>query len=158
MKVESGYEAPGIGLRGYDINVMQKGDSVDLNFQYAHHSHNESETKRSVTPDEALEAFDQFDWEGEVEKANKLQKCSPTLSVLVNGTDEMVWVSACGDQCNLEFVSECYFPGEVSKWFGLSRSQGIVNLNTQTFNKSQARKAVELLSLQNYQGLRELYA
>ncbi|MEJ2419501.1 MAG: hypothetical protein P8Y45_21765 [Exilibacterium sp.] len=131
---------------------------MELNFQYAHHSHDESETRSCVTAEAALVAFDQFDWEGEVEKANELKKCSPTLSVLVNSTDEMVWVSGCGDKNNLEFVSECYFPGEVSKWFGLSKSQGIVNLSAQSFTKSQARKAVELMSLQNYQGLQDLYA
>jgi hypothetical protein len=58
---------------------------MDLNFQYAHHAHDESETKSNVSPNEAVIAFDQFDWEGEVEKSNELQKCSPTLSVLING-------------------------------------------------------------------------
>ncbi len=137
---------------------MQKGDSVELNFQYAHHSHEEFESKEAINLEAALEAFDQFDWESEVEKAKKLQKCSPTLSVLVNGTNEMVWVSGCGHQNGIEFVSECYFPGEVSKWFGISKSQGIVNLSAQGFTKSQARKSIELLTLKNYQGLRELYA
>jgi hypothetical protein len=52
---------------------------VDLNYQYAHNSHDESETKRSVSSEEALSAFDGFDWTGEAEKASSLQKCAPTL-------------------------------------------------------------------------------
>jgi hypothetical protein len=131
---------------------------MDLNFQYAHHAHDESETKSNVSPDEAVIAFDQFDWEGEIEKSNELQKCSPTLSVLINGTEEMVWVSGFGKRGNIEFVSECYFPGEVRKWFGLSKEQGTVNLSAQSFSQAKARQAIELLALKNYEGLRELYA
>jgi hypothetical protein len=78
---------------------------MDLNFQYAHHAHDESETKSNVSPNEAVIAFDQFDWEGEVEKSNELQKCSPTLSVLINGTEEMVWpvksVWHCKSKCSI---------------------------------------------------------
>ena len=131
---------------------------MDINFQFSHHSHDESETKSDVTSEEAITAFDEFDWPSEVKKANTVQKCSPTLSVLVNGQEEMVWVSGCGDENNIEFVSECYFPGEVSKWFGFSKVQGTVNLSAQTFNGSQARKAIEFLLNKNYEGLRELYA
>ncbi len=131
---------------------------MDLNFQYAHHSHDESETKSNVGLSEAIEAFDKFDWDGEVSKANELQKCSPTLSVIINGQTEMVWVSACGEENSIEFVSECYFPGEVSKWFGLSKSQGVVNLHAGSFSRVQAKKAVELMVAKNYEGLRTLYA
>jgi len=138
--------------------VMHKGETMELNFQYAHHSHDEFETQSNVSSGEALIAFDKFDWEGEVEKANELQKCSPTLSVLINGTEEMVWVSVCGGKSNIQFVSECYFPGEVSKWFGLSKVQGTVNLSNQSLSKVQARMAIDLLVVKNYAGLRELYA
>lgn len=131
---------------------------MELNFQYAHHSHNESETKRGISSSGALTAFDEFDWRGEVEKSNELQKCSPTLSVIVNGNHEMVWVSGYGNPENPEYVSECYFPGEVKKWFGLSKGQGTVNLSTQTFTKAQARKAIELFVTRKYSGLRDLYA
>ena len=131
---------------------------MDLDFKYAHHSHDESETKSNVDARTVIDAFDQFDWEGEIKKANEIQKCSPTLSVLVNGQSEMVWMSGCGEGASIEFVSECYYPGEVSKWFGLSKSQGTVNLHAQAFNKAQARKSIELILAKNYDGLRELYA
>ncbi|MFL0803855.1 MAG: hypothetical protein K6L81_09055 [Agarilytica sp.] len=131
---------------------------MDLNFQYAHHLHEESVTKSNVNVSDAIAAFDQFEWESEVNKANELQKCSPTLSVIIDGRDEMVWVSGYGEGSDLQFVSESHFPGEVSKWFGLSKSLGTVNLHTQTFDKAQARKAIELMIAKNYEGLRALYA
>ncbi|MBB6520754.1 hypothetical protein [Pseudoteredinibacter isoporae] len=130
---------------------------MDLNFQYAHHALNESETQSNISKDEAMIAFDQFDWEGEVGKANELQKCSPTLSILINGQDEMLWVSGFGEGGGLQFVSECYFPGDVSRWFGLYKSKGTVILQTQTFNKSQAREALELIIDRNYDGLKKLF-
>jgi len=131
---------------------------MNLNFQYAHHSRDESETRNGISLSDALNAFDEFDWNEEIEKSNKLKKCSPTLSVIINGNHEMVWVSGYGNPDNPEFVSECYFPGEVKKWFGLTKGQGTVNLSTQTFTTAQARKAIELLIAKNYRGLRELYA
>ncbi|VUD67649.1 hypothetical protein TDB9533_03909 [Thalassocella blandensis] len=131
---------------------------MDLNYQFAHHSHSESETKSSVSSEEVIAAFDNFNWPNEVEKANKLHKCSPTLSILANGPEEMVWVSGYGDANNIEFVSECYFPGQVSKLFGLYKGPGTVNLSTQSFSLAQARKAIELFLYKNYDGLRELYA
>ena len=131
---------------------------MNLNFQYAHHSRDESETRSGISLSDALTEFDEFDWSEEIEKSNKLKKCSPTLSVIINGNHEMVWVSGYGNPDNPEFVSECYFPGEVKKWFGLTKGQGTVNLSTQTFTKDQARKAIELLIAKNYRALRELYA
>lgn len=131
---------------------------MELNFQFAHHSHDESESKKDVTARQALDAFDQFDWVGEIAKAEEIQKCSPTVAVLVNGKDEMVWVSGYGDLSAPMFASECCFQGEVRKWFGLSKGQGTVSLATQAFTKEQARKAIELLIAKDYQALRELYA
>lgn len=131
---------------------------MDLNYQFAHHSHDESETKSNVVNEEAIAAFDEFDWASEVEKSNTLLKCSPTLTVLVDGPEEMVWVSGCGDENNIEFISECCFPGEVSKWFGLSKNPGIVHLHAKTLSKPQARQAIKLLLNKDYGGLRELYA
>jgi len=130
---------------------------MDLYFQYAHNSHNESETKSNVSTSEALDAFDQFDWEREVKKANEIQKCSPTLTILINGQSEMMWVSGFSEKGSIGFVSECYFPGEVSKWFGLSKSLGIVNLHTRSLSQAQAREAIQLMVAKNYDGLRTLY-
>lgn len=104
------------------------------------------------------EIFDDFDWDSEVRKLNEFKKCSPTLTVLTNGQDEMVWVSGYGDAGSVQFVSACYFPGEVSKWFGWSKAHGTVNLHTEYFSKAQARKAVELFVAKRYDKLRELYA
>jgi hypothetical protein len=53
---------------------------MKLNYQYAHHSHEESEDQFIQNSIEVLNAFDMFDWEEEAVKANKIQKCAPTLS------------------------------------------------------------------------------
>ena len=130
---------------------------MKLNFQYAHHSHSESEDKKIESASEALKAFDEFDWASEVEKANELQKCSPTLTLSLNGQENMIWVSACGSKNDLSFISECYFPGEVSGFLGFGRKQGIVNLSTGNFSKSQAREAINLLISNSDKELRQIY-
>jgi hypothetical protein len=130
---------------------------MDLNFQYAHNSHDESETKKNITANEAAKAFDEFDWLGEAEKANELQKCSPTLSVVIDGSNELAWVSAFSDRNGVQFVSESRFPGEVKKWLGLSKGQGVVSLNAGSLCQSSARKVIELFAAKQYESLREIY-
>ena len=130
---------------------------MDLNFQYAHNSHDESETKKNVTAAEAVNAFDDFDWLGEAEKANELEKCSPTLAVVIDGSNELAWVSAFGNKHGVQFVSECRFPGEVNKWFGLSKGQGVVSLDAGSLSQSNARKVIELFAAKKYDPLREIY-
>ena len=136
---------------------MHQGEKMDLNFQYAHNSHDESEIRKNITADEAVKAFDEFDWLGEAEKANELQKCSPTLSVVIDGSNELAWVSVFGDKHGVQFVSESRFPGEVKKWFGLSKGQGIVSLDAGSLSQSSARKVLELFAAKQYEPLREIY-
>jgi hypothetical protein len=131
---------------------------MKLNFQYAHHSHSESEDRNIKTSSDALSAFDEFDWSGEVKKASELEKCSPTLSVIIKSDEEYVWVSGYSDNDNPIFVSECFFPGEVSAWFGFSKKQGTVNLSADAFSLKQARKAIEYFISKDHSSLRELYA
>ena len=130
---------------------------MELNFQYAHHSHDESESKPITKPEDALVAFDEFNWGGEVEKANELQKCSPTITLLFNSKEHMIWVSGCGDKNNLNFVSECSFPGEVSGFLGFGKKQGIINLGTGAFSLKQAREAISLFISNSHEELRALY-
>jgi hypothetical protein len=129
---------------------------VDLKFQYAHNSHDESETRANVRSEEALQAFDTFDWQGESEKASKIQKCSPTLSV-IGDKGHLIWLSSVAYGDTVQFVSECNFPGEVSSWFGLSKKQGIVNLDADWFSLTQARAALELYLKNNYDQLKSHY-
>lgn len=131
---------------------------MKLNFQYAHHAHSESEDRAVTSQSEVLAAFDEFDWSGEVTKADTLQKCAPTLSVIFKNNEEFIWVSAYGDSTSPAFMSECHFPGEVSTWFGLSKKQGTVNLSADAFSLQHARKAIEAFLSKNHNILRELYA
>ncbi|UTW45423.1 hypothetical protein KFE80_00360 [bacterium SCSIO 12696] len=130
---------------------------MDLNFQYAHHAHSESETTKNVVRSQAEKAFDDFDWVAEAKKADELQKCSPTLTILTNGDKELIWVSAYTNGSTVGFVSECRFPSEVSKWFGLSKKQGTVSLDTDGFSIEQAKRAISLFLDRNFISLREMY-
>ncbi len=130
---------------------------MDLNFQYAYNSHDEFETKMNISPEEAVKAFDDFDWLGEAEKANELQRCSPTLSIVIDVSNELAWVSAFGDKSGVQFVSESRFPGEVKKWFGLSKAQRMVSLNASSLSQSNARKVIEFFATKQYESLREIY-
>ncbi|TVZ40859.1 hypothetical protein P886_0192 [Alteromonadaceae bacterium 2753L.S.0a.02] len=131
---------------------------MKLNFQYADNSHNESVEKVIASAPDALAAFDNFDWRGEVKKAEVLKKCSPTLTVILEDDVEFVWVSAYGDSENPIFISECNFPGEVSAWFGLSKKQGTVSLSSDSFSSKQARQVIECFLSRSHDLLRELYA
>ncbi|MEP7706826.1 hypothetical protein [Paraglaciecola sp. 25GB23A] len=131
---------------------------MKLNFQYAHHAHDESIDKPIANPMDALTAFDNFDWDTQVEDANRLNKCAPTISLVYEKDKKLIWVSAGGDKRSMFFVSECYFPGEVSAWFGFSKKQGTVSLFTQSFSKENARKAIELFIKEDFAALQEFYA
>ena len=131
---------------------------VKLNFQYAHNSHEESEDKSIQDIEDALLSFDNFDWAGEAAKAIELQKCSPTLSLIISEHKEYIWVSAFEDNGTLKFVSECHFPGVVPSWFGLSKKEGIVGLSTQTLSTSKARKVIEHFIKKEHDSLRVMYA
>jgi hypothetical protein len=131
--------------------------ALDLYLQFAHHTHDEFETLSGVTPNQVLQAFDEFDWTGETKKAETLQRVSPTLSVESDAKDRLIWVSSVAGIAGLEFISECRFPGEVRKFFGLSKGFGTVKLSTQTFNAGQAREALRLFVTDSYPRLRELY-
>jgi hypothetical protein len=131
---------------------------MDLNFQYAHHSCDESEDQHGITSDQAIEAFDKFDWLGQSENANELQKCSPTLGVIKDEEQHLIWVSSYIDGDTIKFFSGCKFPGEVSAWFGLSKKEGVVQLhNAGSFSKEAARQAITLFLSEDYAGLKNLY-
>jgi hypothetical protein len=129
-----------------------------LNYQYAHHKQNESEDFGQVTPQQALEAFDSFDWEGQSSLANELEKCSPTFSLIEVPNKNMIWVSSFSSGSQLTFVSECIFPGEVKRWFGLGSKWGRVGLYTDNFSIESARLAIEYYVSSNTKALSELYA
>ena len=106
---------------------------------------------------EILSAFDGFDWSGQVEQANQLQKCSPTLSLIFERNKHMIWVSGFGADSPIGFVSECCFPGEVPKFWGFGSKPGTVSLYAQNFSFEQARKALEHFVKKEYEALRSLY-
>tara|TARA_B110000977_G_C10975732_1_gene454128 strand:+ start:697 stop:993 length:297 start_codon:yes stop_codon:yes gene_type:complete len=94
---------------------------------------------------------------GEVKKAKQLQNFSPTLSIIIDDSNEMAWVSACGDKNSIRFVSESRFLGEVKKSLGLHKGQGIFSLGASSLSHSNARKALQLFSSKQYEPLRDIY-
>ncbi|MEM7359890.1 MAG: hypothetical protein AAF431_12390 [Pseudomonadota bacterium] len=130
---------------------------MELNFQFAHHEFDESESRPLARIDEALIAFDDFDWADQIKQANELKKCSPTLSLILERNKHMIWVSGFGNNAESGFVSECCFPGEVPRFLGFGRKQGTVSLYSQNLSHQQARKALELFINRAYEELSSLY-
>ena len=91
-----------------------------------------------------LAAFDAFDWAGQVEVADRLQRCSPTFSVRDRDADRQFWVSGAGEPGKISFVNEYTYQGEVRRLFGLSRGKGSVSAPTRALSPHDARRAVEL--------------
>ena len=79
---------------------------------------------------DVLRRFDAFDWSREVVDAQRLGKSAPTLSVQEPSSGRLIWVSAYGDPHSPKFVSQCK----------LAR----LDLDTQDFERGDARKALEL--------------
>ncbi|WNO11479.1 hypothetical protein [Teredinibacter sp. KSP-S5-2] len=129
-----------------------------LTMEYAHHNHGESEDLGLFGAEEALDYFDKFDWKLEVERANELQRVSPTLSIKDEQNSRLIWLSAYGSSSSHDFVSECSFPGMVSHLFGLVKKNGMVFLHHDGFNRNDARKAIQCFVAWSEDELRRLYS
>ena len=126
--------------------------------QYAHQEHEESTDLGEMSSTAVLKCFDEFDWAHQVKEANHLGKVSPTLSVADTTNRRLIWVSACGEPSSIEFVSECTFPGMKKRLFGLlGEGPGMVELHTQQFDLTSARRALELFMSVDETSLRHLY-
>ncbi|EPJ50738.1 MAG: hypothetical protein OFPI_19440 [Osedax symbiont Rs2] len=117
---------------------------MDLNLQYAHHSQQQFDTVTDVSHRQAIKAFDDFAWLAEAEKAQLLQKCLPTLSIIAEHQQKLLWISAYIEGDVLHFNAETKFPAVMSSYFGLCQTQGICDLCNPTFSQGQARKALLL--------------
>lgn len=123
--------------------------------QYAHHQHEESTDLGVMNAVDALRTFDDFKWSEQLEEANHLQKCSPTVSIKAG--ERLIWVSVYGAPAAPTFVSECSFPGVKKKLFGLMQVRGTVNLHADELTFEQSRTAVELFLNGDEDALRSLY-
>ncbi len=130
----------------------------NVTVQYSHHTDNQKERLGEMDLAKALETYDGFDWIGEVERADKLQKSAPTLAFEDKAKGKLLWLSAYAPRGSLLFVSECNFPGEVTKLFGLLKRQGTVKLSSGDLTTGQAREAIELFYTDADKALRKLYS
>jgi hypothetical protein len=107
---------------------------------------------------EILAGFDAFDWPGQVDAANRLQKCSPTFSVKDVDEDRLLWVSGIGDSSGVSFINGYTYIGEIRRMFGLVRSRGPVGAPTRELSLAEARQAVELFTRAEHERLLALLA
>ena len=126
-----------------------------LLIEHAHHTPGEFD-ERPASPDEVLDAYDRFDWLGEVRRAEDLQRVSPTNSVQ-SPDDRLIWVSAVGTPKGLEFVSEYAYLGIIKFFFGLWKGPGRVAVDRQSFTPVEARRALELFLADEHESLLQLY-
>ena len=117
---------------------------MDLNFQYAHHTHDQFDTVTAVTDNQAIKAFDDFAWRTEAEKAKLLQKCLPTLSIIIEAEHKLLWISSYLEGSDLHFIAETKFLVSSSSFFARSETESIRDLSNPSFTQTQARKAIEL--------------
>jgi hypothetical protein len=68
-----------------------------------------------------IRSFDEFPWIEQIEKANRVQKVFPTLTVNDNEKDEALWVSAAGDSSSHTFLIGYIYPKKVRGFFGFGR-------------------------------------
>ena len=114
--------------------------------QYAQHSHEESvNLKRITSLKEALDLFDEFDWEGQAAEAEKLQKVSPTLSIQAENDNDFVWVSVGMEPSgSLFFVTDCAVQkGMKSILFGIIKRPNFVGSYNDGASEEMARNVIE---------------
>ena len=115
-----------------------------FSLQYAEFDPDQVDERGSASATQILAAFDAFDWPGQVEAANRLQKCSPTFSVRDLDSTRLLWVSGTGEPEQISFVNAYTYEGEVRRFLGLSRGAGPVAAPTHELSVEEARRAVEL--------------
>ncbi|WP_317929922.1 hypothetical protein [Halioxenophilus sp. WMMB6] len=125
---------------------------------YASTPQDEFEVIDDVDAKNAIEIFDTFNWLHEIEIHQNRREKFPSISVYVAGEREMITMYARREEDNIYFFSQCRFPGEVERFFGLYRAWGTVTLTCMAFSYEQARNALVLMMAKNYDGLRELFA
>ncbi len=110
------------------------------------------------TPREILAAFDEFDWPGQISEANRLERCSPTLSVEDVDSERLFWVSGCGTPEEFTFVNHYTYPGRIKRLFGLIQYSGIVDAPTHDLSPADARRAIESFLDANHEELLRVLA
>jgi hypothetical protein len=130
---------------------------MELNFQYAHHEADESESRIIKLEAEVLKAFDEFEWSREIVEAEKLKKCSPTLSLVLNRSDHLIWVSGFGEPQEPKFISNCRFPGQIPGFLGFGKRDGVVDLHADSLSLELARLALDHFAQNRHDQLRALY-
>src|SRR5262245_24330377 len=123
--------------------------------QYAEFEPDQVDDKGIAPASDILLAFDAFDWPSQVQNANRLQRRSPTFSVVDIDSDRHFWVSGCGDGSDPTFVSAYRYQSERRRFLGLSRSKGPITTDTRKLSLAEARRGIEFFLKVDHQGLLE---
>jgi len=97
----------------------------------------------SALPREILEVFDDFEWQTQVDEANRLQECSPTLSVKNVDADSEFGLSAVGDSSNFTFITFYFYRGILKSFFGLIKRPAVISVPEVELSFAQARCLLE---------------
>ncbi|MBM4384379.1 MAG: hypothetical protein FJ091_13565 [Deltaproteobacteria bacterium] len=130
--------------------------TYSYNLQFAEFDPRQVDDRGVASAREILEAFDAFDWAGQIVAANRLQKVSPTFSVLDIEEDRLFWVSGCGEPDDMFFVNDYSYRGEVRRLFGLLSSRGRISAPTRELSLAEARRAVEIFATGGHESLLRL--
>jgi len=117
---------------------------LSYSLQLAEHDHDQVDERGEASPEAILAAFDAFDWTGQVQRANEIEKCSPTFSVRDTERDALFWVSGYGEPSAPTFVTDLSYRGTKKRLFGLLSSEGIISPRTRTLSLAEARQGVAL--------------
>jgi hypothetical protein len=102
--------------------------------------------------------FEDFPWIDQIEKAKKIGKVSPTLTVDDNEKNQALWVSAMGDSNQHVFLIGHVYPKEMKGLFGLGkpRQRKWIEIYL-TEDKEVMKECYQLFFAGDTKGLRERY-
>jgi hypothetical protein len=94
-------------------------------------------------PREILDVFDFFEWPTQVDEANRLQQCSPTLSVKNIDADSELGLAAVGDSKDFAFLTFYFYRGIRKSFFGLMKRPAVLSTPEVELPLAAARQLLE---------------
>jgi len=94
-------------------------------------------------PREILDVFDRFEWPTQVDEANRLQQCSPTLSVKNIDARSELGLVAIGDSKDFAFLTFYFYRGIRNSFFGLRKRPAVLSAPEVELSLAAARDLLE---------------
>jgi hypothetical protein len=106
---------------GAPSKAMEIKPHFTYQVELARYEFGQPDQKGETDYDSFIKSFEEFPWNDQVEKANEIQKVSPTLTVNNNEKNEGLWVSAMGDSRAQVFLIGYIYPKQVKGFFGFGK-------------------------------------